>query len=263
MAAERIKNTVGMVLVICFVCAVLVSTSVVMLKPKQEMNKRLEKIKHVIGVAELADSQMNIEEIFSKKIIPVLIDLDTGLELSENKYTDDINPGNFDLKKIIKNSDLTEKIPRKKDIAGLIRIPKYILIYRIKKGDQFSQLIFPIYGKGLWSTLYGFLSLDFIDLNTIRGITFYEHGETPGLGGEVDNPRWQKNWEGKKIYGKNGLVSLRVVKKKADRSSFFEIDGLSGATITSRGVENIIKFWFGENGYGKYLKKLREKRING
>jgi len=262
-AAERITKTVGMVLVICFVCAVLVSTSVVLLKPKQEMNKRLEKIKHVIRVADLANGEKNIEDTFSRKISPVLIDLKTGLELFEKEYTNEINPENYNLKKIIKTPGQTVKIPWKEDLAGLKRIPRYILLYRIKKGNQISQLVFPIYGKGLWSTLYGFLSLDFIDLNTIKGITFYQHGETPGLGGEVDNPEWKKNWQGKKIFDNTGRVKLRVAKEQANPSSVHEIDGLSGATITNRGIENIVKFWFGENGYGFYLKKLREKRIDG
>jgi Na+-transporting NADH:ubiquinone oxidoreductase subunit C len=262
-AAENLKKTIGMVLFICLICAILVSTAVVVLKPKQEMNRRLEKMKHVIQVADLADTEGDTEDIFSQKVSQMLIDLKTGQEITEAEYAEPVNLKNYDFKKIIKNPELIEKIPRQQDIAGLITAPKYILLYQIKKGNQYSQLIFPIYGKGLWSTLYGFLSLDFADLNTIRGISFYEHGETPGLGGEVDNPAWKKIWVGKKIFGKDGQVKLKVVKDRADPSSPHEIDGLSGATITGRGVENIIKFWFGENGYAPYLKKLRQERISG
>jgi Na+-transporting NADH:ubiquinone oxidoreductase subunit C len=262
-AAESVKKTIMVVLVICFVCAVLVSTAVVILQPKQEMNRRLEKMKHVIQVADLAEIEDDIEGIFSQQVSPILIDLRTGRELSEREYTIELNLKNYDFKKIIKNPELITKIPRQEDIAGLVTAPRYILLYRIKMGNQYNQLIFPVYGKGLWSTLYGFLSLDFSDLNTIRGITFYEHGETPGMGGEVDNSVWKKTWKGKKIFGKNGRVKLRVVKGSADRSSDHEIEGLSGATITGRGVENIIKFWFGKNGYGRYLKNLQKERIGG
>ena len=96
------------------------------------------------------------------------------------------------------------------------------------------------------------------DFNTVAGLEFYDHKETPGLGAEVDNPRWKAMWPGKKIY-KNDEVKLTVIKGKVqndDVNNDFKVDGLSGATLTSRGVTNMITYWFGDSGYSKLFKEL-------
>ena len=112
------------------------------------------------------------------------------------------------------------------------------------------MIVLPIKGYGLWSTLYGFLALD-KDAVTVRGITYYQHGETPGLGGEVDNPTWKAKWPGRKAYDESWAPALRVIKGQAGppSSSPHQVDGLSGATITSRGVNDMINFWLGESGF--------------
>jgi Na+-transporting NADH:ubiquinone oxidoreductase subunit C len=123
-----------------------------------------------------------------------------------------------------------------------------------------EKVILPIYGKGLWSTLYGFLALG-KDLNTVEGITFYEHGETPGLGGEVDNPNWKALWKGKMAFDDAGTVALTVIKGKVDPSeenARYQIDGLSGSTLTTRGLDAMVKFWLGDQGYGAFLKQLKK-----
>jgi Na+-transporting NADH:ubiquinone oxidoreductase subunit C len=125
-----------------------------------------------------------------------------------------------------------------------------------------EKLILPIYGKGLWSTLYGFLALE-KDLKTVSGITFYQHGETPGLGGEVDNPNWKGKWQGKQAFDDSGDVIIKVIKGAVipgAPDADHQIDGLSGATLTARGVDNLVQFWLGENGYGPYLQQIREDR---
>jgi Na+-transporting NADH:ubiquinone oxidoreductase subunit C len=119
----------------------------------------------------------------------------------------------------------------------------------------------PVEGYALWSTLYGFLALD-VDTKTVRGLTYYQHGETPGLGGEVDNPAWKALWPGRIAYDEQWLPTIRVIKGKAGSASEdpHQVDGLSGATLTSRGVTNMLQFWLGENGFGPYLAKFREGR---
>src|SRR5690606_17188592 len=102
---------------------------------------------------------------------------------------------------------------------------------------QLERIILPVHGYGLWSTLYGFMALE-SDLNTVVGLGFAEHGETPGLGGEVDNPSWKAKWPGKKVY-KDGEVELGLIKGTVDPSSAnadWQVDGLSGATLTSNEV---------------------------
>ena len=112
--------------------------------------------------------------------------------------------------------------------------------------------------------MFGFVALG-SDLRTIEGFTFYEHGETPGLGGEVDNPNWKKTWQGKKAFGEDWEVKIEVIKGRVDPSSDkakYQVDGLSGSTLTTRGVDYLVKFWLGDNGYGPFLKRLREESKN-
>jgi Na+-transporting NADH:ubiquinone oxidoreductase subunit C len=133
-----------------------------------------------------------------------------------------------------------------------------MVVYFIKENDKTEKIVLPVYGKGLWSTMFGFIALD-KDLKTVKGFTFFQHGETPGLGGEVDNPRWKKIWNGKQAFDEGGNIRIKVIKGKVDASrpeAKYQIDGLSGATLTSRGVGNLVRFWLGENGYGPFLSRL-------
>ena len=121
--------------------------------------------------------------------------------------------------------------------------------------DKIQQVVLPIYGKGLWGTLWGYLAIK-SDLETVQGITFFEHKETPGLGGEVDNPRWKSQWDGRKLFDENGAPASQVFKGPAPSDNPYAVDGLSGATITSRGVTNLIRYWVSDDGYGPFLGKL-------
>ena len=133
-------------------------------------------------------------------------------------------------------------------------------------------MILPIYGKGLWSTLYGFIAVD-ADGQTIRGITFYEHGETPGLGGEVENPAWKALWPGKSAFSAEEIKGssldhlptpiIQVAKGQVTSETVqaeHKVDGLSGATITSNGVTALVRYWLGPDGFGSYLHQLRSER---
>jgi len=145
------------------------------------------------------------------------------------------------------------------------RIPNHVIIYYIYDEDGVEEgerefVVFPIEGEGLWSTLYGYISLE-TDMQTVRGITFYDHEETPGLGGEVDDPDWQARWEGRQVFDEDWQPVLEVVQNDVGppEEEPHRVDGLSGATITVRGVHNMIRFWMGEEGLGPVLDRLREK----
>ncbi len=262
MSSDSAKKTIGVALGVCLVCSVFVSSATVALSEKQEENKKLDKIENILEAADLKPegNSEEIKEVYHKKIKTELINLETGEVVPEDQYTKELMPENFDLKKIISNPDLVTPIPPEKDIARIKKKPKYMLVYKVMDKDgNVSKYILPIYGKGLWSTLYGFIALD-KDLKTISGITFYEHGETPGLGGEVDNPRWKQLWKGKQAFNDNWQPIIKVIKGKVDPSSpeaNHTIDGLSGATLTTRGVNNLVRFWLSEEGYGHFLRTLR------
>jgi Na+-transporting NADH:ubiquinone oxidoreductase subunit C len=117
--------------------------------------------------------------------------------------------------------------------------------------------VLPVYGYGLWSTMWGYVALDGRG-ERVKGITFYSHGETPGLGAEIENPRWQEQWVGKRTLGEDGKVRLKVAKGGVPAGGEdYHIDAISGATLTSNGVDNMIHFWLGEQGFGPYLARLQ------
>jgi Na+-transporting NADH:ubiquinone oxidoreductase subunit C len=246
MAQDSIGRTVAVATGVCVVCSVFVATASVALKDRQELNKTLDKKKNILTVAGVS-GEGSVDKLFQQQIDSKVIDITTG------EYVDTIDPATLDERKAAKDPERGLPIPSKEDLAGIRRKSKYQSVYFTRDG---SRVILPIHGKGLWSTLYGFIALDARDLTTIKSLAFYEHGETPGLGGEVDNQTWKDSWVGKKAFDDQGEVKIKVVKGKADPNAPYEADGLSGATLTARGVDHLVHFWLGQDGYGPFLKKL-------
>ncbi len=260
---DSLQNTFLVAFVLCLVCSLVVSGAAVALRPIKERNERIAFQREVLSVAGLYKKGENkpseIPELY-KQIKTAMVDLETG------EITDAVDdPENFNLKDVSKKPDLTVEIPADKDIAGIKRREKLTKIYVLTKADgQIDQLILPVRGKGLWSTMWGLLSLDG-DGKTVRGLTFYEDGETPGLGGEINNPKWKASWSNpdcpKVLFDDNGQVDISFFKGVVScemPDSQHKFDGLAGATITTRGVENMFKFWLGEEGYGPLLEKIKE-----
>ncbi|MDZ7725213.1 MAG: Na(+)-translocating NADH-quinone reductase subunit C [candidate division KSB1 bacterium] len=260
MQNDSTKKMIIVTLGVCLVCAVIVSALAVGLKPRQVRNQELDKLSNILQAGQLYEPGIDLQNVFNERIETLVINLDTGEPVPEETYRQVIESKTLDVKTMASNPQLTQAIPDSEDIADLKKQPKYMPVYAVQSGDSIERYIFPIYGKGLWSTMYGFLALDG-DLETIRGITYYDHGETPGLGGEVDNPSWKEQWEGKMAYGPDGNVRIQVIKGTVDPSdtnSKYKIDGLSGATITTRGVNNTVRFWLGEQGYLPFIKHQRK-----
>ncbi len=245
-------GTVLIALILCVVCSAVVSTAAVLLKPRQDANKALDKKKNILLAASLCEPGTDAEtvsSIYEESIVEHLVDIDTGEVVDPDAEELDIDPESYDPRKAANDTDLREEIADGA-LPGISHREPYTTVYEIQKNGQTDGYILPIYGKGLWSTLYGFLAVK-ADKETVRGITFYSHAETPGLGGEVDNPGWKALWPGKKIYESEGEVALGVVKGRA--SDEYGVDGLSGATITSKGVDQMVKYWLGPKAFGKYL----------
>jgi Na+-transporting NADH:ubiquinone oxidoreductase subunit C len=242
-----------------------VCTAAVGLESKQTANKTLDKIVNILIAGDLNEEGIDPIKVYEDNIRTSFVDIETGKILEEDQYNDMINPNDFDIKKASMDDEYGILIDPIKDIAGIKRRPKYMQIYEVvDKDNNVKKLILPVYGKGLWSTMYGFLAIG-NDLETIEGITFYEHGETPGLGGEIDNPRWKATWNGKKAFDEQGQVIIEVIKGTVDQTSSsanHQIDGLSGSTLTTRGLDYTIKYWLGEEGYGPYIDNLRKGAAN-
>lgn len=251
---ESLGKTVGVVLALCLVCSIVVSGAAIGLKPMQEKNAALDMQKNVLDTAGILEADTNVIETYNERIDTMVVSLE---ELGIKK---DVDPKTFSNRKAAGDSETSMQLKKENDPAGLGTRENLTQLYFIKddNGDR-TGIVLHIRGQGLWGTMYGLIALE-NDYDTIKGIKFYEHGETPGLGGEITNPNWVKKWEGKEVYGEDGNVQFEVVKGGAKGEH--EIDALSGATLTSNGVEYLIQFWMGENGYGPLLKKLREGELN-
>jgi Na+-transporting NADH:ubiquinone oxidoreductase subunit C len=253
MGNDSIFKTIAVATGVCVVCSVFVSTAAVMLKDLQEKNKTIDKKKNIL-VAAGVSVEGDVDELFESGIDAKVIDMATG------EYVDDVKSEELDERKAAKDPQQGLAIGKKEDIAKIRRMSKLQSVYFSKDG---TRVILPVHGKGLWSTMYGFIALDRNDLNTIKSFAFYEHGETPGLGGEVDAKEWKKSWIGKQAFDEDGNPAIKVVKGKADPGAIHEADGLAGATLTARGVDNLVRFWLGQEGYGPFLKKEKGEAGNG
>lgn len=259
MRNESPQKTLLVASLVCLVCSVLVSTAAVTLKGIQAENRRMQRLKNILEAGNLLEEGVDLKSVYRERIQAQIVVLESGEMLAEKDWNEFVNPEAFDIKRMVKHEDYSRAIPAEEDIAQIHRKPTVMVLYRVRNGGRTVKTIFPIYGKGLWSTMYGFIALDG-ELRTIQGFTFYEHGETPGLGGEIDNPRWKKLWVGKEAFDVDGNLRIRVIKGSADASapeSRYLIDGLSGSTLTTRGVNNLVRYWLGEDGYGPAIRRMR------
>jgi Na+-transporting NADH:ubiquinone oxidoreductase subunit C len=259
---DSMKNILIVALSVCFVCSVIVSGAAVSLKPERMANKALDRNKNILIAAGLYERGVTQDEeidgLFESFEISV-VDMQAQRLLSEREAEETgIDFSRYDQRKASKDPALSVPLSTKEDTASISRRANYSIAYLLKRDDRLERIVLPIHGYGLWSTLYGFIALG-PDGNTVSGITFYEHQETAGLGGEVDNPKWKALWPGKEIYGADGNVALRIIKGSVNASApgaKHQVDGLSGATLTSRGVHNLIGYWLGDKAFGPVLKNL-------
>lgn len=254
---DSVSKTLLVAFLLCLVCAVVVSTAAVLLQPVQQANKTLDRRVNILEIAGMYEPGMNVDRAF-KSIAHKYV------KLSNGEYVD--MPDDYNQLKAAKdpkrNVDLTED----QDIARIkteARIGEVYLVH--DEQGKLTRIVIPIRGYGLWSTLYGYMALK-PDAQTIAGLGFYQQGETPGLGGRVDDPSWKALWRGKKLYNKSGAVRISVIKGTVGANTpdaQYKVDGLAGATLTSNGVNNLVRFWAGEYGFGPYLKRMQEKYKNG
>ncbi|MEH6560653.1 MAG: Na(+)-translocating NADH-quinone reductase subunit C [Marinobacter sp.] len=259
---ETVSRTLLVALVLSIVFSIVVSTAAVVLRPAQIKNQNLDIKTNILsasGMLPEGAGAEEIEKIFSQFEVR-LVDLDTG-DYVEPSSVGVKDPMKYDMYKSASDPMMSTMIPTSEDKAGIKHRPNVAKVYTLSENGNLNRVVLPIHGYGLWSTLYGFMSLEG-DLNTIEGLGFYAHAETPGLGGEVDNPRWKSQWVGKELYDEDkSEPQIRLMKGGVDSNAAdkqHKVDALSGATLTSRGVQNLVNYWMGDRGYAPFLKKLRE-----
>ncbi|MFC3121071.1 Na(+)-translocating NADH-quinone reductase subunit C [Agaribacter flavus] len=244
---ETLGKTIGVVVAVCLACSIVVSSAAVGLRALQDSNAALDKKSNILtaaGLIELATNKAEINDVYSSRVEEKYVDLATG------QYVDKPFDG-YDMYKAAKNPDYMVDVEGSN--VGFLRRSSVASVYHVKNEQgEVSRIILPVHGSGLWDLMYGFLALD-NDGETIRELIYYQHKETPGLGGEIQNPDWQKKWDGKQLY-KNGQVAISV-DKSVQAGDQYAVDALSGATLTSNGVKNTLQYWASENGYGNYLKR--------
>ncbi|SFB16591.1 Na(+)-translocating NADH-quinone reductase subunit C [Azotobacter beijerinckii] len=253
---ESTVRTLAVALVVCLVCSVFVAGAAVALKSTQIENKELDKQRSILAIAGLGDADLSgkqVKALYKERIVAKVVDLESGT------FSDAQDVNTFDPLKAAKDPKLSDTLPGEQDIASIKRRERFTTVYLVEKDGQLDTLILPVRGYGLWSTLYGFMALKG-DLNTVVGMGFYQHAETPGLGGEVDNPKWKALWPGKTLFDEDGKLAVDIVKGNVDSQSpkaTHQVDGLAGATLTSNGVENLLRFWLGQKGFGPFIANLR------
>lgn len=261
MANESQVKTITVALVLSVVCSVALAVAVTMLKPIQLANQALDKQRKILAAAGvLSEGQGDAEEVGAKfqQFERYLVDLNTGA------YTRIELDDRYDQRKATKQPESSMALSGEQDVADIKRRAEKADVYVLRDDQgELSRLVLPVSGYGLWSTMYGYLVLE-KDANTVAGITFTDQAETPGLGGEIDNPKWQAQWVGKHVYGPAGEPQLALKKGGVDPAkpdAQYQVDALSGATLTSNGVSNMVEFWMGDLGFKAFLSKVRESGV--
>ena len=243
---ETIGKTLGVVVGLCLVCAVVVSMAAVQLRPLQQANKTQDVQRNILAAAGFADVK-DVSATFNANIEARVVNLESGEFVETDPNSFDFEMTKFDAKRSI-------KLDKKDDKAGVQRMTTESPVYFAKNDSgKVETIILPVQGYGLWGIMYGFLALD-TDTKTVKAINFYKHNETPGLGGEIQNPKWTAQWKEKQL-------PVDIVKGTAG-SDVHKVDGLSGATLTSVGVDNTFKFWTSDKAFGPFLAKVREGALN-
>jgi len=221
--------------VMVVIVAILLALTSTLLKPAQDNNVKMEKMQMILKSANI---EVGFEDAIEKydEVIKSEIVLNTEGEVIA-EYTN----GNFE-KGDIRAFDIELKKELQKIEKGnpeSANLPLYVFV-----NNQDTLFIIPIHGKGLWGPVWGNIALK-SDKETIAGVTFDHQGETPGLGAEISESKFQEQFVGKKIFDENGsFVSVKVVKGGVANSNInpmYGVDAVSGGTITSQGVDDMIR----------------------
>ena len=235
------KNKYIFIITVAVICSLLLSLATEGLKERTNKNIEIDKKMNIltaIGINIENFSTSDIDEYFINNIDTLIITPDG--DVIDNLSIDDLNE--------VENKQNGE-------VKYFYNNQEYLPLYNEKIKNV---VIIPISGKGLWSSLFGYFAIDANNYSSVKGITFYAHGETPGLGAEISKEWFQSNFIGKELYNGNQLMSIKVTKPGlADKNNLYEVDGISGATITSNGVAELLKRDL--KRYEPYFLKNNEK----
>lgn len=255
---ESSTRSLLVLLTVALICSLLVSISAVVLRPIQVQNELIERYRNIVSLTGLIKQGQELDD---DGVLAVVQELDVRVvDLSRGELVAEPPPESVDARSAASDPTQSVAVPAEDDLARIGRRSLFEVVYLVWGDTGLSRLIVPIHGQGMWSTIYGFLALE-ADLNTVAAVSFYEQAETAGLGDQIQNADWQAGWKGRRLYGTGRDFRFRVASGDvADDSpaATHQVDGLSGATITANAVTALVRFWFGEQGYGPLLQNLAD-----
>ena len=258
MSKDSPRNAIVVVLLTAVLCSSIVSAAVVMLRPIQLNNMMLERSRNIMQLTGLLEEGVEPED---EQMLELYAGLDRRIvHIDMGEFDDSLDPDAFDKRRAVNDPELGTRIPSDLDLASLGRRSRFAPVYMVWSEDDLERVILPVRGAGMWSMLYGYISLE-SDLNTIAGMTFYEQQETPGLGDQITHEHWLEQWRGRRIFDDSGGIAFRVSEGQMEAGSDaarHQVDALTGATITGNSVTALIQYWFGPHGYGAFLDNLLE-----
>ena len=250
---DSVVGTMVFIISLSLVCSFMITGTAEILKERKLVKKRDEVQQFVLKAAGVESNSGDFRELFANRVQAKLVDLESGQFIEQENILD------FDGRMAAINPETSRK--PKKDTAKIKSRADQVRIFEVFDDQgQLSSIVMPIYGKGLWSMMYGYLAVE-PDLNTIKNIVFYEHGETPGIADFVTDPQWNALWQGKKLFDEKGKIAIKVVKGGAKAGDVHGVDGVSGATRTGVGIQKAVEFWFGVEGYQNFLHTFAKTEV--
>lgn len=252
------RNAFFVVMITALVCSSLVSAAVVVLRPIQLNNQMLDRSRNIMQLTGLLPGEQVVED---EDMLELYKSLDVRIiNIDDAIYDEEIDPVTFNTRLALNDPELSVSIPSELDLASLGRRTRFVPVYMVWDDDGLDRVILPVRGNGMWSMLYGYIALE-PDFNTISGMTFYEQNETPGLGDQITHRHWLEQWQGRQVYDDEGNPRFRVnesVVQPGSETARFEVDALTGATVTADAVTSMVHYWFGPHGYQDFLRNQSE-----
>jgi Na+-transporting NADH:ubiquinone oxidoreductase subunit C len=253
---ESVARTLLVAGGVALFCSLLVSSAVYWLRPIQRAYETIDRNRAILVAAGLiaADATLTDGEIVRQflRFDVQLVDLDRGEVAAE----DDVAARQYDYASAASDLARSRETAAGKDAIGLGRRPLLMPVYVLRDGPIVERIVFPVFGRGMWSTIHAYVGLEG-DFFTVAGVDFFDHGETPGIGDRIENPNWTASWRGKRLLDQRGDRLLRIGGSDNGSRGEESVDAITGATVTVTAVDRIVGYWFGADGYGPFLSTLR------
>ncbi len=242
---ESRTKTLIMAFLVSAVCALMVSGATVLLRPIQAANRAAEEQARIEGLVKGIPGMASLLAKSGGTLSKVVIDL------GDARAAQDVTSDTLDA--ALSDTGNWTALDAGADLAGLGQRPNFVQIFLLREGEDISLVLLPMTGQGYGGRIDAILAVEG-DMNTIAGIAITSHSETPGLGGRIEDPSWQANFPGTELRDSSGDLRFNVA--RGDAASAYQVDGITGATRTTRGISQMVRFWLGPDGYGPLLRAI-------